>query len=166
MEILINVIFTICGIIFGLCFLFLTLVSKLTGLTYSEVSVYINLYLQGGILVISSFVILYNSIIRSIKKLNLKSMVILICSIIYFGIYLLLYYLLFQHYGLDTGKAFNLCQKELWELGSLLPIDITNIKFNGLWVNYYIINILIFIIGFLIILFTNYKINKLVKIKL
>ncbi len=38
---------------FGLCVLFLLLLGKLCGLTYKQISVVFNLWLQGGVLMLS-----------------------------------------------------------------------------------------------------------------
>ena len=44
---------------FGLCVLFLLLLGKLFGLTYKQISVVFNLWVQGAVLALSSFITLF-----------------------------------------------------------------------------------------------------------
>lgn len=162
-EILLNVVYGIFGCIFGVCMLFLSMLAEITGLTYYEVAVYFNLYLQGGILVLSTLPILYYASKYMIKNLSVKSVIITLCAILYVALFVYGYIEMYQHYTLNINYAFTTCQNELMELGKLIPLNLELPYCRGDWTNYYIVNVIIFIVGFLGVLGINIFATKKLK---
>ena len=166
-DILLNIIYAIFGCIFGVCMLFLSTLAEITGLTYHEVAVYFNLYLQGGILVLSTLPILYYAIKNVIKKISAKSVIVTLCAILYVALFAYGYVEMYQHYTLDINYAFTTCQNELMALGKLIPLNLELPYCRGDWTNYYIVNVIIFIVGFLGVLginiFATKKLKKIYK---
>ena len=121
--------------LFQICVHFLNWLGKITGLTYVEISVVFNLWIQGGLLVISAlipFAIALNHYAKGTANLS---------SIILAGTLLLLYSVvfcwIFVHYGISMKYAFDLCVDDLLHLAKL-------------WhTTYNMVNIIIFIIGWL-----------------
>ena len=139
------------NILFKICQYFLLLLGKATKLTYIEISVIFNLWFQGIILTLSSFtpliVLLYNGGFNSHPYLS-------IITTIYAIVYIILFTLLIIHYKLPFNRAFNLC-----------VYDLENIA-NKTHLTYQTINILIFIVGFLIAILTNITIALIIYYKL
>lgn len=160
MEILINAIYAIFGCIFGVCLFFLMTLSDITGLTYNEIAVYFNLYFQGGILVLSTLPILYYAGKNIIKDVSTKNIIITLFAILYVTLFAYGFVEMYQHYTLDANYAFKTCQNELLELGKLIPVNIELSNYREAWTNYYIVNVLIFIVGFLSVLGLNLFITK------
>ncbi len=167
MEILLNILYAIFGCIFGACMVFLATLAKVTGLTYYEISVYFNLYFQGAILVLSTLPILYYAIKNVINKVSAKSVIITLCTLMYVALFTYGYVEMYQHYTLNTDYAFNLCQNELMNLGKMIPVNLELPNCRGDWTNYYIVNVIIFIVGFLGVLginiFATKKLKKIYK---
>ncbi len=166
-EILLNIIYAIFGCIFGACMVFLATLANVTGLTYYEISVYFNLYFQGGILVLSTLPILYYAIKNVIKKVSVKNVIITLCAMMYVALFASGYIELYQHYTLNTDYAFQTCQDELMNLGKMIPVNLELPYCRGDWTNYYIVNVIIFIVGFLGVLginiFATKKLKKIYK---
>lgn len=127
-------------ILFQICQKFLLLIGKVTRLTYIEISVIFNLWIQGALLVLSSFipatVLLCNDGYRSNPYIT-------IFAIGYALLYVILFILLLIHYKLPFERAFYLCAD-----------DLENIS-NKVHLSYQTVNILIFVLGFLVIFSTN-----------
>ena len=139
------------NILFKICQYFLLLLGKVTKLTYIEISVIFNLWFQGIIITLSSFapliVLLHNGSFNSHPYLS-------ITTTIYAIIYIILFTRLIIHYKLPFNRAFNLCVYDLQNIAKKTHLT------------YQTINILIFIVGFLIAIPTNITIALIIYYKL
>lgn len=114
------------------------------GLTYKEFCVVGNIYLQGLLLVSSAFASLFVMIRKIRLKITLARCTMLIISLSYSLFFLYMFYLVFQHYDMPLENAFNLCVRELNAFG----YSCNNIGYVGA-------NIVIFVIGWSVILIIN-----------
>ena len=144
-------------VLFGLFVGIIYVLSEITGLSYEEVSVYLNLYIQGALLVISIVPIFYCSIMGLLKMHDIKCLVCYTLSVMYSCLYIGGYVAIFKHYTLNVDYAFKTCVEELFRLGRIWPGTANE------WTNYYIVNIFIFVIGFLALLFINRIIFKMLR---
>lgn len=128
---------------FGLCVLFLLLLGKILGLTYKQISVVFNLWLQGVILALSGLAPLGVAIYKLIESFSVSWMIITIILACYGLVYLYAFLRMLQHYHLPFGDAFDLCVRDLkW--------------YAKKWhTTYYIVNLLIFVLFYLILLGLN-----------
>ena len=137
---------------FGLCVLFLLLLGKILGLTYKQISVVFNLWLQGVILALSGLAPLGVAIYKLIESFSVSWMIITIILACYGLVYLYAFLRMLQHYHLPFGDAFDLCVRDLkW--------------YAKKWhTTYYIVNLLIFVLFYLILLgFNAYICNYLIS---
>ena len=135
---------------FGLCVLFLLLLGKILGLTYKQISVVFNLWLQGVILALSGLAPFGVAIYKLIESFSVSWMIITIILACYGLVYLYAFLRMLQHYHLPFGDAFDLCVRDLkW--------------YAKKWhTTYYIVNLLIFVLFYLILLgFNAYICNYL-----
>lgn len=125
-------------------YLFYTCVSLLKNLgrklhlNYKQISVYINLYLQGSIMLTSSIPFLIITIIQ-------KHLLFTILASFIFCFYLVGFICMLKHYKLpqNVNFAFDQCVRDLQFVAS---------KFK---MSYQMVNILIFVIVFLLIITAN-----------
>jgi hypothetical protein len=137
---------------FGLCVLFLLLLGKILGLTYKQISVVFNLWLQGVILALSGLAPFGVAIYKLIESFSVSWMIITIILACYGLVYLYAFLRMLQHYHLPFGDAFDLCVRDLkW--------------YAKKWhTTYYIVNMLIFVLFYLILLgFNAYICNYLIS---
>ena len=137
---------------FGLCVLFLLLLGKILGLTYKQISVVFNLWLQGAILALSGLAPFGVAIYKLIESFSVSWMIITIILACYCLVYLYAFLRMLQHYHLPFGDAFDLCVRDLkW--------------YAKKWhTTYYIVNLLIFVLFYLILLgFNAYICNYLIS---
>ena len=137
---------------FGLCVLFLLLLGKILGLTYKQISVVFNLWLQGAILALSGLAPFGVAIYKLIESFSVSWMIITIILACYGLVYLYAFLRMLQHYHLPFGDAFDLCVRDLkW--------------YAKKWhTTYYIVNLLIFVLFYLILLgFNAYICNYLIS---
>jgi hypothetical protein len=137
---------------FGLCVLFLLLLGKILGLTYKQISVVFNLWLQGVILALSGLAPFGVAIYKLIESFSVSWMIITIILACYGLVYLYAFLRMLQHYHLPFGDAFDLCVRDLkW--------------YAKKWhTTYYIVNLLIFVLFYLILLgFNAYICNYLIS---
>ncbi|MCQ2209827.1 MAG: hypothetical protein MJZ34_06000 [Paludibacteraceae bacterium] len=121
--------------LFQMCVNFLGRLGKTTGLTYAEISVVFNLWVQGGLLVISALIPFVLALVRYCNNTAYFTDVVLTVALLL--IYSIIYCWVFVHYGTSTKYAFDLCVNDLLHLAKL-------------WhTSYYMVNIIIFIIGWL-----------------
>ena len=126
--------------LFQICQKFLLLIGKITRLTYIEISVIFNLWTQGALLTLSSFVPVLVLLCNDDCKNHPY------CTIFTIGyalLYVILFILLLVHYKLPFDKAFYLCVDDLQAIAEKTHLT------------YQIVNILIFIVGFLLIISAN-----------
>ena len=138
---------------FGLCVLFLLLLGKIIGLTYKQISVVFNLWLQGAILALSGLAPFGVAFYKLIESFSVSWMILTIILACYGLVYLYSFLKMLQHYHLPFDNAFDLCVRDLkW--------------YAKKWhTTYYIVNLLIFVLFYLIllgfnILICNYLISR------
>ena len=159
-----NIFFYIITLIFGACCGFITLLSKIFGWTYTEACVYINLYLQYAVLMLSTLSVIFVAAKKMRQGFSKRRLVVLIMSILYnipfvwFGMWL------YNRYGrISCDAAFQLCKNDLWKLGENLDLP-TNIPcYSEGWTEYYVVNIIIFIVLYLFVFFIDWGVKKLIK---
>lgn len=127
---------------FLLCVGFLQILGKCFRLSYKQISVVFNLYLQGAILTFSGIMPLV-AIIWNIHKCSIEVVSLLLGCAIYFSIYVTAFISMLRHYHLPLEYAFDLCVKDLQWIASKWHIS------------YYAVNIVIFILWWLSIIGMN-----------
>lgn len=128
---------------FGLCVLFLFLLGKLFGLTYKQISVVFNLWVQGAVLTLSGLAPFGVAIYKFIESFSVSWMILTIILACYGLVYLYAFVKMLQHYHLPFNDAFNLCVRDLKWLARR-------------WhTTYQIVNLLIFVLFYLILLGLN-----------
>lgn len=159
-----NTLFYIISLIFFACCGILTLLGKLFGWTYTEACVYINLYLQYTVLMLSVLSVVFVAVKKLRQGITRRKTTVLILTILYNIPFVLLGIFLFNRYGnMDCDTAFTLCKDDLFVLGTYLDIP-TNIPYykKG-WTEYYIVNLTIFVVLYLLALFANWWIKRIIK---
>lgn len=128
---------------FALCVLFLQLLGKCFGLTYKQISVVFNLWIQGGMLVLSAWLPFVQNLMCQNRAHAGLWWVIIICALCYGIVYLWAFVLMLRHYRLPFDRAFDQCVNDLLRIAS-----IWHCSYNA-------VNIIIFIIIFLLLLGLN-----------
>ena len=150
---------------FALCVLFLRLLGKCTRLTYQQISVVFNLWIQGGILVLSALMPLLQFIDHTVvcptpgKLLPLSDgriflrftgwMQGLVFFVLYFLVYVGLYIWMIRHYRLPFNAAFDRCAGDLQALA------------REWHCSYRLVNLIVFVFLFLMVIGLNYMLTKL-----
>ena len=159
-----NIIIYIITIIFGACCGFITIMAKLFGWTYTEACVYINLYLQYGILILSTLSVVYVAIRKIAQGFSTRRAVILIASILYNIPFAWLGAWLYRRYGkISCEAAFALCRDDLMALGTHLDIPTNLPYYREGWTEYFVVNILIFIVLYLLVFLVDWGAKRLIK---
>lgn len=128
---------------FMICAGFLLLLGKCLGLTYKQISVIFNLYLQGGVLAISGAMPFSIAIWRCIPAIDVLGILILLVCFAYFSIYIVGYIALIKHYHTPMEYAFNLCVTDLQWISKKWKIS------------YHAVNLIIFIVWWLSLVGVN-----------
>ena len=159
-----NIIIYIITIIFGACCGFITVMSKLFGWTYTEACVYINLYLQYGVLVLSTLSVVYVAARKMAQGFSTRRLVVLILSILYNIPFVALGAWLYGRYGkVSCDAAFELCKDDLMALGTHLDISANLPYYREGWTEYFVVNIIIFILLYLLVLLVDWVAKRLIK---
>lgn len=132
---------------FGLCVLFLLLLGKLCGLTYKQISVVFNLWLQGVVLMLSGLAPFGIAVYKMMGSFSLWWLLLSAVLLIYGFAYVYAFIKMLQHYHLPFNAAFDLCVDDLQRLAA---------KWNT---TYQMVNLLIFILFYLILLGLNILIS-------
>ena len=132
---------------FGLCVLFLLLLGKLCGLTYKQISVVFNLWLQGVVLMLSGLAPFGIAVYKMMGSFSLWWLLLSAVLLIYGFAYVYAFIKMLQHYHLPFNAAFDLCVDDLQRLVA---------KWNT---TYQMVNLLIFILFYLILLGLNILIS-------
>ncbi|MBR4366656.1 MAG: hypothetical protein IKP43_07750 [Bacteroidaceae bacterium] len=128
---------------FILCVRFLQLLGKCFGLSYERISVIFNLYLQGGILLLSGALPLMATAWTMTGLTIGWGITLLITSIVYLSIYIVGFITLLKHYHPPMDDAFNLCVNDLLWIA-------------GKWhVSYHAVNLVIFVLWWLALIGMN-----------
>jgi hypothetical protein len=128
---------------FGLCVLFLLLLGKIIGLTYKQISVVFNLWLQGAILALSGLAPFGVAIYKFFESFSVSWMILAIILVCYGLVYLYAFLKMLQHYHLPFNDAFDLCVRDLKWLAK---------KWHT---TYQMVNLLIFVLFYLMLLGFN-----------
>ncbi len=128
---------------FGLCVLFLLLLGKLFGLTYKQISVVFNLWLQGAVLMLSGLAPVAAAIYRSAISGSYIWLAVSIPLTAYAVLHVYGFAKMLQHYHLPFDDAFDLCVEDLNKLAA---------KWRT---TYQMVNLIIFVLFYLIIIGVN-----------
>ena len=128
---------------FGLCVLFLLLLGKLLGLTYKQISIVFNLWVQGAVLALSGLAPLGVVIYKMLESFSTGWQVLTLISACYGMTYVYAFIKMLQHYRLPFNAAFDLCVDDLQRLAR---------KWHT---TYQIVNLLIFVLLFGLLLGLN-----------
>lgn len=128
---------------FGLCVLFLLLLGKLFGLTYKQISVVFNLWVQGGLLTLSGLAPLMVAVFKMSESFSMGWMALTIVFALYGFAYVYAFVKMLQHYRLPYDAAFDLCVDDLKRIA---------VKWHT---TYEMVNQIIFILLYLILLGLN-----------
>ena len=128
---------------FGLCVLFLLLLGKLFGLTYKQISVVFNLWVQGAVLALSGIAPFGVAVYKFIESFSVSWMILAIILACYGLVYVYAFLKMLQHYHLPFNDAYDLCVRDLKWIAK---------KWHT---TYYIVNLLIFVLFYLILLGFN-----------
>ena len=159
-----EILFFIFSAIFGVCMLILKAIAYLFNWTYEEASVYINFVFS----IWDSINILFVCICCKCEKVKSPSIYNIINLIVVFVYNVLAVYggwLLYMRYGiLSASDAFTKCKSDLMQYAQHLKFEgLYNRWYSENWTEYFLLNILIFIVGFLLILILNRIWRKLIN---
>lgn len=139
-------------VFFDLCCGIMAAGAYALGLTYKEFCVIGNIYIQGLILVLSALSILCTMVKIVRKKKSAPLIAMLIASAVYALLYVIGFILICRHYAMPLDDAFNLCVQELQDFGQ----SFYNVGYIGA-------NIIIFVVGWMILLILNVLMNIILK---
>jgi len=128
---------------FGLCVLFLLLLGKLFRLTYKQISVVFNLWVQGGLLSLSGLAPLMVAVFKMSESFSMGWLALSIVFALYGFAYVYAFVKMLQHYRLPYDAAFDLCVDDLKRIA---------VKWRT---TYEMVNLIIFILLYLILLGLN-----------
>ena len=128
---------------FGICVLFLILLGKLFGLTYKQISVVFNLWLQGAVLMLTELAPAAAAICRFTDAGSSVWLLIATPLLVYAGLHCYGFARMMRHYHLPFDDAFDLCVDDLQSLAA---------KWHT---TYQMVNLIIFVLFFLIIIGMN-----------
>ena len=135
---------------FGLCVLFLLLLGKFFGLTYKQISVVFNLWLQGAVLLLSGLAPATAAFYRLDEDRSWQWLVAAIPTLIYGVAYIYGFAKMLAHYHLPFDYAFDVCVEDLQVLA---------IRWKT---TYQIVNLVIFVLFFLILIGLNVLITHFI----
>ena len=104
---------TLVLIPFGLCVGFLLVLGKSLGLSYKQISVIFNLYLQGGLLLLSGVLPLLAVGVTMLDCPCVPHVLLTLMWGSYFSIYIVGFIWLIRHYHLPLEYSFDLCVADL-----------------------------------------------------
>ena len=128
---------------FGLCVLFLLLLGKLFGLTYKQISVVFNLWVQGAVLALSGLAPFGIAVYKMMESFSMGRLALSAVLLLYGIEYVYTFIKMLQHYHLPFDAAFDLCVDDLQRLAR---------KWHT---TYQMVNLLIFILFYLVLLGLN-----------
>ena len=128
---------------FGLCVLFLRLLGKLFGLTYKQISVVFNLWVQGVVLALSGLTPAGVTIYKIWESFSVNRLLLIIFFALYGLVYVYGFIRMLKHYHLPFDYAFDLC------------VDDLNWVAKKWHTTYQMVNIVIFVILYLLFLGLN-----------
>lgn len=128
---------------FGVCVAFLRFLGLIFGLSYKHISVIFNLYIQGTVLLLTSWLPCIAGIASAIINPSAINIMAIALGVCYGNIYLKGFMWMLKHYKLPMDDAYVLCVKDLRMIAE---------KWNK---SYYTVNIIIFIAWYLALIGIN-----------
>ena len=128
---------------FGLCVLFLLLLGKLLGLTYKQISVVFNLWIQGAVLALSGLAPFGIVVYKMLEQFTIGRLLLAIIFAFYGIFHMYAFIKMLRHYHLPFNDAFDLCVVDLQRVAR---------KWHT---TYQIVNLVIFVLFYLILLGFN-----------
>lgn len=128
---------------FMLCVKFLLLLGKLCGMTYKQISVVFNLWVQGAVLMLSGLAPAAVAIYKLVTGGSPIWMAVAVLLLVYAAAHVYGFVRMLQHYHLPFDRAFDLCVKDL-------------ILWANKWhTTYEMTNLIIFVLLYLILIGLN-----------
>lgn len=128
---------------FGICVVFLRLLGMALGLSYKQISVVFNLYIQGTVLLLTGWLPFASGIVSTIISPSLINVICIVLGACYGHIYLRGFLWMLNHYKFPMDDAFDLCVNDLRYVAK---------KWNK---SYYTVNLIIFIAWYLALIAIN-----------
>ena len=128
---------------FGLCVLFLLLLGKLFGLTYKQISVVFNLWVQGAVLALSGLATVVVAVFKMTESFSTGWLALSVVFALYGIAYVYGFIKMLKHYHLPFDAAFDLCVDDLKRIA---------VRWHT---TYEMVNLLIFILFYLVLLCLN-----------
>jgi len=128
---------------FGLCVLFLVLLGKLFGLTYKQISVVFNLWVQGAVLALSGLAPFGIIVYKMSESFSMGWLALSVVFALYGIAHVYGFIKMLKHYHLPFDAAFELCVDDLKKIA---------VKWHT---TYEMVNLIIFILLYLILLCMN-----------
>lgn len=135
---------------FNLCVGFLMLLGKVSGLTYMQISVVFNLWVQGIALVLSAILPAVLSLYMLCSGFSVMKLLLFCLLVVHVLIYVWAFYLMLKRYHLPFNHAFVRCVHDLRELAKYFHTT------------YEMVNLLIFVVAFLFFMFLNLSISYVI----
>ena len=132
-----------CGCLYGL--------GLILGLSYKEICVIVNIYLESALCLLSVLWVTWISIRRYMRTRTVGSGVLMVGGIVYGAVGTALFLWICNHYYMPMNDAFDLCYYELIQLAKEYHTSYNNV------------NYIIFIIFFLACILGNIGIVKLIR---
>lgn len=159
-----NVFISFVSLLFGACCALIMVLARLLGWTYTEACVYINLYLQYGVMMLSTLSVVYVAWRRLAQGFSIRRLWVLALTVLYNLPFVGLGVWMYQRYGgVNPDEAFELCKNDLWALGLQLNFLADLPGYREGWTEYFVVNILIFIVLYLLVFFVDWGLKKLIK---
>ena len=114
---------------FMLCVGFLLLLGKLCGMTYKQISVVFNLWVQGAVLMLSGLAPAAAAIYKLATGGSLLWLAVAALLLVYAAVHVFGFARMLQHYHLPFDRAFDLCVKDLliWAKKLHTTYEMTNL---------------------------------------
>lgn len=135
---------------FAICVVFLRILGKCTGLSYVQISVVFNLWIQGSVLLLSGWLPFVKGLMCPYQSHEGVWWLIMLCTLCYGLLYLTAFVLMLRHYRLPFDRTFDKCVSDLQHIACLWHCS------------YYAVNIIISVILFLLLLCFNIHVACLV----
>ena len=135
---------------FNLCVGFLMLLGKVCGLTYMQISVVFNLWVQGIALVLSAILPAVLSLYMLCSGFSVMKLLLFFLLVMQVLIYVWFFYMMLKRYHLPFNYAFVRCANDLHLLAKKCHIS------------YQMVNLLIFVVAFLFFIFLNLSVSYVI----
>ena len=137
--------------LFMVCCGVMRLLGNILGLTYKEVCVIGNIYLQGVLWAASSLLPMIAAIVAVIKKREIGRIVTLGTSMLYSAAHWIIFALLCWRYAPPLAPAFDRCVDDLYASARVFGTT------------YEVVNIIFFVVLFGLCIVANYVIYRIIK---